>query len=161
MEFELSIQERAEEVITPIVEKLGYEVVEIRYERIGKKNSLTVFIYKKGGISLEDCVKVNAELDMPLELADITHGAPYDFSVSSPGLDRPIVTDKDYARNIDETVEGIYIKPVGKSKKIVGILLSHDDDKIYLNVKGKNVQVNKSDISVLRPYIDMKSLKSN
>ncbi len=160
MEFELSVQERAEEIITPVVEKLGYEVVEVRYERVGKKNSLTVFIYKKGGISLEDCVTVNAELDMPLELADVTHGAPYEFNVSSPGLDRPIVTDKDYARNIDEIVEGIYVKPIGKTKKIVGKLLDHDDEKIYLDVKGKKVSVLKSDISLLRPYIDMKSLKS-
>ena len=36
MQFELSIQERAEEVITPVVEKLGYEVVEIKYVRAGK-----------------------------------------------------------------------------------------------------------------------------
>ncbi len=162
MQFELSIQERAEEVVTPIVEKLGYEVVEIKYQRNGKKNVLTVFVHKKGGVTLDDCIIVNDALDLPLESADITNGAPYDLNISSPGLDRPIVTDRDYIRNTGEMVEAIYLKPVGKVKKIVGELVSHDDDNVYLIVKGKDKEtaVPKSNVKVLQPYIDMKGVKN-
>ncbi len=162
MQFELSIQERAEEIITPVVENLGYEVVEIKYQRIGKKNTLTVFVYKKGGITLDDCLVVNDALDAVLEADDLTGGAPYDLNISSPGLDRPIVTDRDYLRNVGEMVEAIYLKPVGKVKKIVGELVSHDDDNIYLIAKGKDkeVAVPKSNVKVLQPYIDMKGLKN-
>ncbi|MBQ8177580.1 MAG: ribosome maturation factor RimP [Clostridia bacterium] len=159
MQFELSIQERAEEVITPVVEKLGYEVVEIKFQRVGKKNTLTVFIYKKGGITLDDCIVVNDALDLPLESADITNGIAYDLNISSPGLDRPIVTDRDYARNQGEMVEAIYLKPIGKVKKIVGELVGQDDDNIILTVKDKETLVPKSNVKVLQPYIDMKSLK--
>ena len=159
MQYELSIQERAEEVITPVVEKLGYEVVEIKYVRAGKKSTLTVFIHKKGGITLEDCIVVNDALDLPLESADITNGAAFDLNISSPGLDRPIVTDKDYIRNEGEEVEAIYIKPVGKDKKIVGILLGHDDENIKLLVREKERLVPKSNVKELHPYIDMKGVK--
>ena len=159
MQFELSIQERAEEVITPVVEKLGYEVVEIKFQRVGKKNTLTVFIHKKGGITLDDCIIVNYALDLPLESADISNGIAYDLNISSPGLDRPIVTDRDYARNQGEMVEALYIKPVGKVKKIVGELVGQDDDNIILIVKDKETMVPKSNVKVLQPYIDMKSLK--
>ncbi len=159
MQFELSIQERAEEVIIPVVEKLGYEVVEIKFQRVGKKNTLTVFVYKKGGITLDDCIIVNDALDIPLESADITNGIAYDLNISSPGLDRPIVTERDYARNQGEMVEAVYIKPVGKVKKIVGNLVGQDDDNIILTVKDKETFVPKSNVKVLQPYIDMKSLK--
>ena len=159
MQFELSIQERAEDVITPVVEKLGYEVVEIKFQRVGKKNTLTVFIHKKGGITLDDCIIVNDALDLPLESADISNGIAYDLNISSPGLDRPIVTDRDYARNQGEMVEALYIKPVGKVKKIVGELVGQDDDNIILIVKDKETMVPKSNVKVLQPYIDMKSLK--
>ena len=161
MQFELSIQERAEEVITPVVEKLGYEVVEIKFQRVGKKNTLTVFVHKKGGLTLDDCIIVNDALDIPLESADITNGVAYDLNVSSPGLDRPIVTDKDYARNLGEMVEAIYLKPIGKVKKIVGELVGRDEDNVILLVKGKEKEtlVPLSNVKVLQPYIDMKGLK--
>lgn len=159
MQFELSIQERAEEVITPVVEKLGYEVVEIKFQRVGKKNTLTVFVYKKGGVTLDDCIIVNDALDLPLESADITNGVAYDLNISSPGLDRPIVTDKDYKRNEGEMVEAIYLKPIGKVKKIVGELVGQDDDNVILIVKDKQTLVPKSNVKVLQPYIDMKGLK--
>ncbi|MBQ4072625.1 MAG: ribosome maturation factor RimP [Clostridia bacterium] len=161
MQFELSIQERAEEVIIPVVEKLGYEVVEIKFQRVGKKNTLTVFVHKKGGVTLDDCIIVNDALDLPLESADITNGVAYDLNVSSPGLDRPIVTDRDYIRNQGEMVEAIYIKPVGKVKKIVGELVGHDEDNIILIPNGKDKEnlVPKSNVKVLQPYIDMKGLK--
>lgn len=161
MQFELSIQEKAEEVIIPVVEKLGYEVVEIKFQRVGKKNTLTVFVYKKGGVTLDDCIIVNDALDLPLESADISNGVPYDLNISSPGLDRPIVTDKDYARNVGEMVEAIYLKPVGKVKKIVGELVGRDEDNVILLVKGKEKEtlVPLSNVKVLQPYIDMKGLK--
>ncbi len=162
MQYELSIQERAEEVIIPVVEKLGYEVVEIKYVRLGKKNTLTVYVHKKGGITLDDCIIVNDALDAPLESADITSGAPYDLNISSPGLDRPIVTDRDYIRNQGETVEAIYVKPIGKVKKIVGELVGHDDENIILIPKGKDKEtlVPKSNVKVLQIYIDMKGVKN-
>ena len=162
MQFELSIQECAEEVITPVVEELGYEVVEIKFQRVGKKSTLTVFIHKKGGVTLDDCIIVNDALDLPLESADITNGMAYDLNVSSPGLDRPIVTDRDYARNVGEKVEALYIKPIGKVKKIVGELVGHDDDNIILIPVGKDKEtlVPKSNVKVLQPFVDMKGLKN-
>ena len=97
-----------------------------------------------------------------MESADITNGMAYDLNVSSPGLDRPIVTDRDYARNVGEKVEALYIKPIGKVKKIVGELVGHDDDNIILIPVGKDKEtlVPKSNVKVLQPFVDMKGLKN-
>ena len=154
-----SIKERAESVIVPVVEALGYRVVEIPFGCVGKTDTLTVYIYKKGGVDLDDCVRVNDALDAPLESADVTAGRAYTLNISSPGLDRPIVTDRDFERNEGEKVEAVYVKPVGKKKQVVGILLGQDGDNVYLEVKTCRTPVPKANIKVLRPYIDMKGLK--
>ena len=120
-----SIKERAESVIVPVVEALGYEVVEISFGCVGKTDTLTVYIYKKGGVDLDDCVRVNDALDAPLESADVTAGRAYTLNISSPGLDRPIVTDRDFERNEGEKVEAVYVKPVGKKKQVVYDFIEH------------------------------------
>jgi ribosome maturation factor RimP len=58
-------------------------------------------------------------------------------------------------------VEAIYLKPVGKVKKIVGELVGRDEDNVILLVKGKEKEtlVPLSNVKVLQPYIDMKGLK--
>lgn len=95
----------AKEKITPLIEQMGYEVVDIEYKKIYDDMNLTFFIYKKEGISLEDCENVNNMIELPLDEIDITDGQPYILNISSPGLDRPIITDKDFERNIDTEIE--------------------------------------------------------
>ncbi|MDR2266549.1 MAG: ribosome maturation factor RimP [Christensenellaceae bacterium] len=152
------IRERAECLITPIVEKLQYEVVEIRYVITGRGSELTVFIHKPGGITLNDCEIVNNALDAPLEENDITDGSPYILNVSSPGLDRPIVSMKDYDRNINIRVVASFIKNIDKKKKLTGVLLSHDETTCVLDVVGKIYKLDKNNIKTMLPYIDLKML---
>lgn len=155
-----NVPEIAEKELAPIVESLGYEVVEIEYKKTGKDYTLTVFIYKKGGINLEDCEKVNNALDEPLERLDLSGGAPYTFNVSSPGLDRPIISSDDFRRNIGEEVEAFMknIRPStekkkSSGKKTVGRLISDNGETFTLEVKGKPVIIEKSNIKLLRPYV--------
>lgn len=157
--FTDTVLERATTLITPIVENLGYEVVEIEFKRVGKSDTLTVYIHKQGGITLDDCVRVNEALDLPLEENDITEGGAYTLNISSPGLDRPIVTDRDFARNIGEEVEALFTTPLAKKKSVHGILVSHDDFSVKLLVKNVEQDYQKANIKVLRPYIDMNKVK--
>ncbi len=157
--FTDTVLERATTLITPIVENLGYEVVEIEFKRVGKSDTLTVYIHKQGGITLDDCVRVNEALDLPLEENDITEGGAYTLNISSPGLDRPIVTDRDFARNIGEEVEALFTTPLAKKKSVHGILVSHDDFSVKLLVKNIEQDYQKANIKVLRPYIDMNKVK--
>lgn len=157
--FTDTVLERATTLITPIVENLGYEVVEIEFKRVGKSDTLTVYIHKQGGITLDDCVHVNEALDLPLEENDITEGGAYTLNISSPGLDRPIVTDRDFARNIGEEVEALFTTPLAKKKSVHGILVSHDDFSVKLLVKNVEQDYQKANIKVLRPYIDMNKVK--
>ncbi|MGN1042155.1 MAG: ribosome maturation factor RimP [Christensenellales bacterium] len=148
-----NIVEKATELIVPIVENLGYEVVEITYGKNYGENNLTVFIYKKGGVSLCDCEKVNDALNDVLEENDVTEGQAYNFNVSSPGLDRPIKSDDDYRRSLDTEIEILFKKPLGKKKKANGILIGYDENSVTLSVKGKETVFDKENFEVVRPYI--------
>ena len=149
----MEIIEKFTDLITPIVEKAGYELVDIEYKKIYGQMNLNIFIYKKGGVSLEDCEKVNNLLNLPLEENDITEGVPYILNISSPGLDREIKTDKDLKRNIDEEIELFFITPVKKKKSIAGKLISFSDDEIKIYSKTSNLTIKRNNIKKILPYI--------
>ncbi len=150
----MAVKENVEKFITPIVNKLGIEVVEVAYEKKNNGMNLTIYIDKKGGVSLDDCEMVHHAIDEPLDELDPTSGKPYTLNVSSPGLDRPIVTDKDYERNVGETLEINTFKKVGTSKKFVGVLVGYDQDGVTIDVKGKPVTLDRKLISKATKYIE-------
>ncbi len=149
----IDIVKRAEELFTPILTENGYEIVEIRFEKQFGEDTLTVFAYKKGGITLEDCEKISSLLDPVLEENDLTEGKAYNFNVSSPGLDRPVVTEDDFRRSLDTELEVIFLKPKGKALKASGILVSYDADTLTLSSKDKTTVFKRNEIQTVRPYI--------
>lgn len=153
------IENKAKELLIPIIEKAGYEVVELKYSTNGKLTYLEIFIYKKDGVSLNDCIFVNDLLDPILEEHDITNGISYSLNISSPGLDRPIITNDDFRRNLDIEIE-IFLKPMKKKKiKYVGFLRFYDDDKIEIENKGIKTKIMRSDVLLVRPYININRIK--
>ena len=147
------VKERAEKEIVPIIEQIGYEVVEVAFKKEYDYDTLTFFIWKSGGITLDDCEAVNNALDIPLEENDITNGAPYTLNISSPGLDRAIITNDDYRRNLDLELEAIFLKQVDRKKKISGFLREYDENFVTLESKGKKVKLDRHNIKSLKQLI--------
>ena len=150
-----NVKKQVEDLVAPIAEELGVEVVEVAFEKKYDGMNLTIFIDKKGGVGLEDCEKLHRAIDEPLDELDPTNGAPYTLNVSSPGLDREIKTDKDFNRNLGEILEINLFKKIGLSKKIIGELLSFDEDKIVIkDKKGKDIEIARNIISKATKYIE-------
>lgn len=132
----------------PLVESLGYELVEVNYEEIEDEKYITVVIYSNSGITFDDCKKVSKILDEPLDELDPTNGESYSLNVSSLGLDRELKTKRDFERFIGQEIE---IKLY--SNKVVGLLLEVTDDSIKLNVKNSHKTIKLVDIIKAKPYI--------
>ncbi len=143
----------AEAIAGPVIEGLGYELVETDYKKVYGNPTLTFYVYKKGGITHEDCEKISSALDSVLEENDISHGAFYHLNVSSLGLDRPIITEDDFRRNLDEDIELVFREPIGKKKSAHGILVAYDAESITIKEKGKEVAFLRDNLSAVRPYI--------
>jgi len=148
------ITEKVEEFLSPIVTDLGYEIVEVEYAKKVDGYNLTIFIDSPNGISLDDCEKVHNAIDLPLDELDPTNGAAYTLNVSSPGLDRPLKSDKDLNRNIGNQIEVSLYAALNKCKNYVGELVSFDDKVLTLIVKNKEVKLNREGIAKVSKYIE-------
>ena len=151
------IEVTAHELALPVIEELGYELVETRYTKTNGENNLTFYIYKKGGIMIDDCEKVSKAIDQIMDDNDVSHGEFYYLNVSSLGLDRPVVTEDDYRRSLDTDLELIFVDGAEKKKKKThGILVSYDDENVVIDEKGRQVSYKKENLATVRPYLNFK-----
>ena len=148
------IAKTVEEFLNPIVESLGYEIVEVEYAKKPNGMNLTIFIDSPEGIKIEDCEKVHSSIDEPLDELDPTNGASYTLNVSSPGLDRPLSTDKDLKRNLNQMVEiSLYSKIDGK-KQFAGMLSSYNEDEITILDGDKQTTFKRNAIAKITKFIE-------
>ena len=148
------IAKTVEEFLNPIVENLGYEIVEVEYAKKPNGMNLTIFIDSVNGIKIEDCEKVHSAIDEPLDELDPTNGASYTLNVSSPGLDRPLSTDKDLKRNLNQMVEiSLYSKMDGK-KQFAGVLSAYSEDEIVVLDGDKQINFKRNAIAKITKFIE-------
>ena len=161
-EIVANIKKQVEDLVTPIANGFGLEIVEVAYEKKSDGMNLTIYIDKRGGVTIDDCEKLHNAIDEPLDELDPTNGQSYTLNVSSPGLDRELKTDRDFERNIGEVLEINLFKKIGLSKKFVGELKKVDSENIIIvTLKGKEMQINRDLISKATKYIDFKEIKDD
>ncbi|CBK74518.1 Uncharacterized protein conserved in bacteria [Butyrivibrio fibrisolvens 16/4] len=82
-------EKRTEELITPILDELGFELYDVEYVKEGADYYLRAYIDKEGGITIDDCVDVSHRMNELLDAEPQIGGDEgYIFEVSSPGLGR-------------------------------------------------------------------------
>lgn len=141
------VSEKVEHIARPIIEELGYELIEVLYEKKFNGYNLTVVINNEAGITLDDCEKVSKVLDIPLDECDPTNGMPYTFNVSSMGLDRPMKTDKDFQRNLNKEIEVKLFAPLNGKKEFCGNLISFNEKIISLNCNNEILDIERTQIA--------------
>ncbi len=109
----------------PAAEQAGCELVDVEFVKEGAHWYLRVYIDKDAGISHEDCEAVNGPVSDMLDAQDPVEQA-YFLEVSSPGLERPLKTARDYGKAIGQPVEIRFYKPIGGVRHLEGILRSFD-----------------------------------
>ena len=150
-----NVKDQVEELVEPIISGMGLELVEVEYAKKSTGMNLTIVIDKKGGVDLDDCEAVHHAIDGPLDELDPTGNQPYTLNVSSPGLDRPIKTDKDFARNVGEVLEISTFARIGLKKNFVGELVKFDADSVVLkDKKCKETTIERKLISKAAKYIE-------
>lgn len=148
------VSESVWEFLTPIVENLGYKIVDVEFAKKYNGDNLTVFIDKAGGIKIEDCERVHKAIDEPLDELNPTNDKPYTLNVSSPGLDRPLKTDNDFEINLNETLEVKLFQAINKQKVFIGTLSSFNKESISLQVDDSEIIIDRKLISKATKYID-------
>jgi len=113
---------------------LGYELVDM--ERTGQGRMMRVFIDKPGGINLDDCAVVSNHLSRVLTVENVSYER---LEISSPGLDRPLKKERDFARFAGQKARVKLRVPQEGQRNFVGVLSSARAGKVELDVEGKTV----------------------
>ncbi|KZY51428.1 MULTISPECIES: ribosome maturation factor RimP [Sulfitobacter] len=90
-----AIDRRLAEIITPVIEDMGFELVRVRLMS-GKSTTLQVMADRpEGGIEVDECAKISQAIGAVLDVEDPILDE-YSLEVSSPGIDRPLTRLKDF-----------------------------------------------------------------
>jgi len=92
-----TLEGRIAGIVRPVVEDLGFELVELTLRPENKGLALRLVIFTPVGVTLDDCAAVSREVGYLLEVEDPIPGR-FRLEVSSPGLDRPLMTAADFRR---------------------------------------------------------------
>lgn len=147
--------DKCNECIVPVIEKLGYDVLEVEYAKKVDGMNLTFFIDNPNGITLDDCEKVNNAITDLLDEINVSDDAPYILNVSSAGLDRPIKNEKDFARNKGKQVEIKLYVPQNKQKLFTGALVGFDETGYTIQTQsGEKLFFEKDKVAICSPVIE-------
>ena len=128
-----AIDRRMAEIITPVIEDMGYELVRVRLMG-GKTSTLQIMAEKPdGGIEVNDCADISNAVSAVLDVEDPITDA-YTLEVSSPGIDRPLTRLKDF-----EEFEGYEAKietsdMIDGRKRFKGVLAGVEGDEVLINI---------------------------
>lgn len=147
-------EQKTEEILIPIMEEHGFELVDVEYVKEGGTWYLRAYIDKPGGINIDDCEVVSRTLSDILDEKDYIDDA-YILEVSSPGLGRPLKKEKDYKRSLGEEVEIRTYRVIEKRKEFTGILKSYDEKTVTIEMENETLKTfEKSDIALIRLAFD-------
>ena len=145
---------RTEELITPILDRMNFELVDVEYVKEGGTWYLRAYIDKEGGITVNDCEAVAREMNEILDKEDFVEDS-YVFEVSSPGLGRPLKKEKDYVRSMGKEVEIRTYRAINREKEFYGILSAYDENTVTIKTEDETeMTFEKSDIALIRLSFD-------
>jgi ribosome maturation factor RimP len=133
---------------------LGYELVSVELSNRGRM--LRIFIDKPaagpkdagtGGITVDDCARVSNQLARVLEVENIDYER---LEVSSPGLDRPLKKEADFARFAGEQARLTLRVPVEGRRNFTGVMRVVAGGKLQLEVEGGMVSIDLVNIDKAR-----------
>lgn len=147
-------EQKTEELLLPIVEGYGFELVDVEYVKEGGTWYLRAYIDKPGGIAVDDCELVSRAFSDILDEKDYIEDS-YIFEVSSPGLGRPLKKEKDFIRSMGEEVEIRTYRAVDGQKEFIGILTDYDKDTVTIELEDETKQMfERSQIALIRLAFD-------
>ena len=133
------------DIVQPTVEALGFELWGLEHLQQGRYSVLRVFIDCKNTVNLKDCETVSRQISALLDVEDPISGE-YTLEVSSPGLERPLFKIDQFEQFVGDKVKIAMRSQVEGRRKFTGVIESVSADQISLNVDGKTLKLDYSEI---------------
>jgi ribosome maturation factor RimP len=148
------IPEDLRSLIEPVAESHGCELVNVE-SNMGSSRSglLRIVIDRKesdGRVAVELCAEISREIGTQLDANDAIPGS-YNLEVSSPGLDRVLAREKDFAAACGQEIKLKTRRPVGGRRRFKGRLLEFSEGVAVLMVDGEHYPI---------PFVDVEKANS-
>lgn len=131
--YRANLSQQLHELLIPFFQEQGYELVDLQLQQRKGRWLVRVFADTEGGISLEDCRKLSVDIGQLLDAADVID-ASYVLEVSSPGLDRPLKTGRDFQRQLQRMVTIFLNSPLEDQAQYTGRLTAVTDTHLILHL---------------------------
>ncbi len=137
-----------------VADQMGFELVEVALDQEPTGKYLRIYIDRPEGITLDDCEAFHRAA-LPL-----VENEDYDFmEVSSPGIDRPLKTDRDFERNLGAEVEVRLYQAVDGAKQVTGVLAGYTAEDITLEIAGAERVIPRKAAALVKPVVDMEGIE--
>ena len=141
-------------LIKEYLEENGIELVEITYRRGQGGMVLRLLADTPAGITIAECEALNNYLSDALDRENIIDER-HIIEVASPGLDRPIVTDRDFERSMGKALDVRTYEPIDASRAHEGKLVGMDKENIVIESDGISVVIPRKSIARARLKIEI------
>jgi len=150
-----SILDRVAEIVRPILDREGMELVDLQYRREQGAWVLRVFIDKPGGTALEDCVQISRRIEDVIEVEDVISHR-YRLEVSSPGLDRVLKKESDFRRFSGKKVRILTRQALAGRRNFKGKILACEQGEVVLDdLQGNLIRLSLTLIEKARLEVDL------
>ncbi|MFA7206683.1 MAG: ribosome maturation factor RimP [Saccharofermentanales bacterium] len=155
----MHLQEKVKDLVLPVVEDAGCELVDVEFVVENRRKVLRLLIDKSEGVGIDDCTLISQAVEPLIDEAEIMDSA-YDLEVSSPGLDRPLITEGDLNRNKGRLVDIILKLQENGRNSYQGSLKEFDNEKITIIldepfIKGRKPRTNGQTKVILKEDIKL------
>lgn len=142
-----------EQVVRPVVEAAGLQLVEVAFGREQGRRVLRVTVDREGGVDLDSITEASERISRRLDIEQFDPG-PYQLEVSSPGVERPLRSAPEFARSIGERVRVRTTEPVEGSRTHTGLLLAAGADEITVATDHGDRTIGYGEIASARTLFD-------
>lgn len=140
------LAEQIEELVTPVISGLGFEVVQVKLLEGNKSKTLQIMAERPDKtMTLDDCETISKQLSALLDVEDIIPGE-YRLEVGSPGIDRPLRKEAEFAEYASHLAKVELVLPVNGRKRYTGTIKSANAGQLVLTVDNADVEISIADI---------------
>ena len=143
---------RVTELVTPLCEEAGVTLWDVTFEKEGRQHVLTVYIDREEGVNITHCEQVSRALDPQLDAKVFDSLPPYTLTVSSAGLERPLIRPEHFQWALGKDVSLSFYKAMNGVNEVVGRLISHDGVQIVIKEGEEEKTFAMSDVACVRLY---------
>lgn len=129
-----------EQALAPLALAHGLELVAVEVAGHAGRPVVRVFLDREGGIDLDAIAEANPWVSDAIEATGAIHGS-YVLEVSSPGVERPLRTPRDWDRFAGRNAAVALAEPIAGHKKLSGVVAGHEGDDAILEVEGAIVRI--------------------